>query len=504
MAKKEIQVKSYRTKEGKRVKQFRRKQKIAAGVGGALAIGGLIAVVKNKKAISTVVSTPAPQTKSIVKRVKLKTKNPRRITTLENTREWADVVDAQKNLPTRIKVEHLNLKKNSRLPKNRRYEMPVVEKGLFAKNENVYSHGTSLDSLKGIKKSGVIKRSYKGNDNAANGAMHGDGVYLADDSAHKNLYGDAVFEFPQKNLLGEGLKRHNIGIYTVDSDLSISKANKLLIKDFEGPYNWRGKKVRPKNVKIRYKKALTNLINFMAESKVKSHSRRTKSGQVRVKEGRRKNKSLGKKIAIVGGAGVGLVGLGLVGKKLNKTIQVRKAIKDFKPQSDGAVRGQTTGTINGTPFMTSEEGRPNTKVYQTAMSIDALNSAKRKIKSTPSIDTYVVPDTVKATVEQVESNVKKARNAQKVLNRRKLLNQVKAVDDGSVWPIKPLQEASYVNKNRKQRKQAGKRLAEAAKDLRQRGEYIYGAKELRAQRQKGREKHARTKDAFKNYKPLND
>lgn len=65
MAKKEIKVKSYRTKDGKRVKQFRRRQKIAAGVAGVAAIGGLVAAAKNKKSI-----------RKLVKNVKNKKENP--------------------------------------------------------------------------------------------------------------------------------------------------------------------------------------------------------------------------------------------------------------------------------------------------------------------------------------------------------------------------------------------------------------------------------------------
>lgn len=56
MAKKEIKVKSYRTKDGKRVKQSRRRIKIAAGVAGVAAVGGLVAAVKNKRTIGKLIS----------------------------------------------------------------------------------------------------------------------------------------------------------------------------------------------------------------------------------------------------------------------------------------------------------------------------------------------------------------------------------------------------------------------------------------------------------------
>jgi hypothetical protein len=56
VANKEVKVKSYRTKDGKRVKQFRRRQKIAAGVAGIAAVGGLVAAVKNKKSIGKLIN----------------------------------------------------------------------------------------------------------------------------------------------------------------------------------------------------------------------------------------------------------------------------------------------------------------------------------------------------------------------------------------------------------------------------------------------------------------
>lgn len=58
MTKKEIKVKSYRTKKGKRVKQFRRRIKIAAGIiAGAATVGGLIAAAKHKKSVGKLINT---------------------------------------------------------------------------------------------------------------------------------------------------------------------------------------------------------------------------------------------------------------------------------------------------------------------------------------------------------------------------------------------------------------------------------------------------------------
>lgn len=103
----------------------------------------------------------------------------------------------------------------------------------------------------------------------------------------------------------------------------------------------------------------------MAESKIKSHSRRTKSGTVRVKEGRRK--SLGKKIAIVGGAGIGLVGLGLAGKKLTKEVIRQKAIRDFKPKSDEILN-----------MLTMQGSTPNKPSLQKDIAWTMLDEAKYK------------------------------------------------------------------------------------------------------------------------------
>lgn len=72
MANKEVKVKSYRTKDGKRVKQFRRKQKIAAGVAGVAAIGGLVAAAKNKKAIGNLIKNSRNKAVSAVDEASLK------------------------------------------------------------------------------------------------------------------------------------------------------------------------------------------------------------------------------------------------------------------------------------------------------------------------------------------------------------------------------------------------------------------------------------------------
>lgn len=99
MAKKEVKVKSYRTKDGKRVKQFRRRIKIAAGVAGVAAVGALVLAAKNKKVVTPIdADNPTPRARSIGTRVKLKNRRPRRVTTLKNTQEWADTLEAQKGL----------------------------------------------------------------------------------------------------------------------------------------------------------------------------------------------------------------------------------------------------------------------------------------------------------------------------------------------------------------------------------------------------------------------
>ena len=103
----------------------------------------------------------------------------------------------------------------------------------------------------------------------------------------------------------------------------------------------------------------------MAESRIKSHTRRTRSGQVRVKEGRRKN--IGRKVAIAAGTGVGLVGLGLAGKKLTKEVIKRKSIRDFKPKSDEILN-----------LRTMQGSTPNNPSLQRDISWSMLDEAKYK------------------------------------------------------------------------------------------------------------------------------
>lgn len=52
---KKVNVKAYRTKDGKRVKPFRRRQKVLAGAAVGGSVLGLVAAVKNKKAIGNLI-----------------------------------------------------------------------------------------------------------------------------------------------------------------------------------------------------------------------------------------------------------------------------------------------------------------------------------------------------------------------------------------------------------------------------------------------------------------
>jgi cell division protein FtsL len=86
----------------------------------------------------------------------------------------------------------------------------------------------------------------------------------------------------------------------------------------------------------------------MAESKVKSHSRRTKSGQVRVKEGRRK--SIGRKVletsAAITGGSLAAYTIYKGGKKLQGEIDKQKSLRDFKPKAEGfAIRDYESGVL---------------------------------------------------------------------------------------------------------------------------------------------------------------
>jgi oligoendopeptidase F len=169
----------------------------------------------------------------------------------------------------------------------------------------------------------------------------------------------------------------------------------------------------------------------MAESKIKSHSRRSKDGkQVRVKEGRRK--SIGKKIAIAGATGVGLVGLGLAGRKLVKEITRQKNIREFNPTIDSAKVGMTN----------------NYKPREQTILEDSQERLGRA------------------------RNTKKRNNTKKVRERiEKLKENTKQTIDvgGDIRSVDAVQ-LSW-NSDKKVRKQAAKQLAKTARDLRAKGKY---------------------------------
>lgn len=215
-----INVKSFVTKAGRRVKPFVRHVKATAKKPRPLPASG---------------------------RVRLKTSRQRRVVSLNNTQEWSDVLSAKKGLPPGIKVEHRNLKNNKRLPKKYKYESSDAS--------SVYTHGTRIKYLKPIKKSGVINIATKR-------TLYGNKVYLEKLPAHKNNYGDTIFEFPEAKLKPRGLEivSNDLKIHTLPEALPISEASKLLIKN-----NYKRRKDGTRvnrNVKIRYKKHLTKLISF--------------------------------------------------------------------------------------------------------------------------------------------------------------------------------------------------------------------------------------------------
>lgn len=224
-----INIKGFVTKTGTRVRPFVRQVKTAA---------------KSKP------KTPRPL--PAIGRVRLKTSKPRRVTTLKNTQEWSDVLIAKKGLPPGIKVEHQNFRNNKRLPKKYQYQSSDVS--------SVYTHGTKKRNLKSIKESGVINPATKR-------TLYGSKVYLEKGTARRSNYGDAIFEFPEAKLKPRGLElaAKDLEIYTVPEALPISEASKLLVRNSYERRKRGGGRVY-KNVKIRYKKKLNKLINFIKKA----------------------------------------------------------------------------------------------------------------------------------------------------------------------------------------------------------------------------------------------
>jgi hypothetical protein len=167
--------------------------------------------------------------------------------------------------------------------------------------------------------------------------------------------------------------------------------------------------------------------------KVKSHTRKTKDGVSRVKS--HSKKSLGKKIATVAGAGVGLAALGLAGKKLSKTVAKRAEIKNFKPKTEG----------------------PLLREYETNM---LENSRQARV------------DSIRKEVFSIKKGLKKHSNSAKVAKRKAALK--KEVDSSS-YTFEPgsVEDASAkLNPNRKTRGAAATILKNTARNLRDRGAYF--------------------------------
>lgn len=199
----------------------------------------------------------------------------------------------------------------------------------------------------------------------------------------------------------------------------------------------------------------------MVKKEVKVKSYITKDGK-RVKQSRRR-------IKIAAGVGA-VVGLGLAGKKLNKTIQVRREIKGFKPKSDGfAIRDYESGVLENSrqaQIDSLHKSIANTRFELLKVRENQAKNNKTHVLTEPftKVVSSDLPDP-----NTIKSNLKRAANSKKVLARRKLLQQVDATVEGDMKPI--YLASGKVNKNKSSRKQAGKRLADAAKDLRSRGVY---------------------------------
>lgn len=169
------------------------------------------------------------------------------------------------------------------------------------------------------------------------------------------------------------------------------------------------------------------------KSKVKSHIRRTKKGVSRVKEGNRSKRkmSIGKKLAIAGATGVGLVGLGLAGKRLIKEVKAKKAKRDFKPNSDDKFMINVyQGKTKNTSILTDSQIR--------------LERARR-----------------------VASLPKKVKNQQKVVRRRERFTQeawLLPSRDSTIAPGQGYIEPDFAV-GRRQRRREGSYIADVAKSL---------------------------------------
>lgn len=160
------------------------------------------------------------------------------------------------------------------------------------------------------------------------------------------------------------------------------------------------------------------------ESRVRAHTRRTASGQSRVREGRRR-----RNIAIGAGVGtaVGLAGLGLAGRRLAHTVKRKQAIRNFSPQ---------TGPV------LNHKGRA---VY-------AKNTAANQLKNSKSI-------LHKSKINNVEVVKTGRAKINKSIDNSKKLDSLDP--KGTL-----LAKTSKWNPDKRSRKQAGKELAERARKLR--------------------------------------
>lgn len=224
------------------------------------------------------------------------------------------------------------------------------------------------------------------------------------------------------------------------------------------------------------------------KSKVKSYARRTKKGIRRVTgHDRKRNRN----IAIGLGIGTSVLALGLGAKHLAKKKGLKGSINPSTPK---------TQSVSFTPNKPSPSPKPKVKpetpsatvaeVRQTTQAV--VNKAKEikadkplsnpSPKPTPKAPTDLREATRAArqdAVQQAKVTIvdesraklqKRNDNYLKVLERQGILMQV---EPESKFVMRPYFGANAkMNPNRELRKKAGKRLADAAKDLRSRGMYI--------------------------------
>lgn len=224
------------------------------------------------------------------------------------------------------------------------------------------------------------------------------------------------------------------------------------------------------------------------KSKVKSYARRTKSGISRVTGHNRDNKNRNRNIAIGLGIGTSVLALGLGAKHLAK----KKGLKTNVPQAQSV---SFKPSPSPSPKPTVKPETPSATVAEVRQTTQAVVDKAKEIKADKPLSNSSPPpkaptDLREATraarqdaaqqakvtiVDESKAKLNKRTDSTlKVMERRNLLMQVEFPNNvfkGSSAMRPYFGANAKMNPNRQLRKKAGKRLADAARDLKSRGMY---------------------------------